>query len=453
MPVHVYLFAALAIASVPLFVWSVRGVRMDLPTRRRRIVRANLGVATAPVPNLRQVVLSQGTADRILQPVIDWFSKTARRLTPAQLLQGLEDRRLLAGADSGWTMERLLAAKLLLGAVGALVGLAVFASSASMLTLLAAVLFTFGTFFVPDLLLGARGRERQKEIERAFPGVLDQLTICVEAGLGLDAALDRAARSGKGPLAEELARVMQDVQLGVSRQAALEALVRRTDVSDIRHFVVALGQANRYGVPIVTALRVQATEARRAATEPGRGTRPEDGGEVAVPARVLHPAGALRRPAGTGGDPDRSPRTRRAPLAGSRPGRSIRPGHIHSHADVRKQARVEPTQHRQEGGYREGDASRGRSAVGDVQEDRAAESRCAVKVVRDDGAVVVEGRVVHRLGPGAGGVDARVDPFVVVRAGRIVVPDDRGAVPNRAPCGRTPGRLRSSDRTTTRRPR
>jgi tight adherence protein C len=57
-------------------------------------------------------------------------------------------------------------------------------------------------------------------------------------------------------------RVLQDVQLGVSRQAALEAMVKRTDVAEIRHFVVALGQANRYGVPIVQTLRVQATDAR-----------------------------------------------------------------------------------------------------------------------------------------------------------------------------------------------
>ena len=114
----------------------------------------------------------------------------------------------------------------------------------------------------PDIVLGARGRERQKQIERSFPDVLDQMTICVEAGLGLDAAIARAARTGKGPLADELARVLQDVQLGVSRQAALEAMVERTDVADIRHFVVALGQANRYGVPIVQTLRVQATEAR-----------------------------------------------------------------------------------------------------------------------------------------------------------------------------------------------
>ncbi len=262
MPIHVYLFAAVAIASVPLFVWGLRGAQLELPTRRRRAVRANLGVATTSVPSLRQVVLSQTTSTRIVQPTMDWMSKTARQLTPAQLVSGLERRRQLAGAGATWTMERLLAAKLLLGGMGALIGLAVFSANATPAMLLVGIVFTACAFYLPDIVLGARGRERQKTIERAFPGVLDQVTICVEAGLGLDAALDRAARSGTGPLADELAHVLQDVQLGVSRQDALESMVDRTDVRDIRHFVVALGQASRYGVPIVQTLRVQATEAR-----------------------------------------------------------------------------------------------------------------------------------------------------------------------------------------------
>jgi len=262
MPIYVYLFAAIAVTSVPLFVWSMRDMQVALPTRRRKAVRTNLGLPSAAVPNLRQVVLSQRTSDRVMAPLLDWLSKTSRRLTPASMLSGLEQRRQLAGADATWTIERLLAVKLVLGGAGALLGVSVFLSNPSPLTFVALVLFSFAAFYLPDIFLGARGRERQSQIERAFPGVLDQLSICVEAGLGLDAALDRAARSGRGPLADELSRVMQDVQLGVSRQVALESMVKRTDVSDIRHFVVALGQANRYGVPIVQALRAQALEAR-----------------------------------------------------------------------------------------------------------------------------------------------------------------------------------------------
>jgi tight adherence protein C len=262
MPVYVYLFALVAIASVPLFVWGMRGMQLDLPTRRRRAVRTNLAVAVAPVPNQRQVVLSQRASTRIAQPVMAGLSNTMRRLAPGQLVSGLERKRQLAGASSAWTIERLLAAKLVLGVIGTLLGVTVFASNPSPTMLFVGAVLAVGGLYGPDLVLGARGRERQKEIARAFPGVLDQLTICVEAGLGLDAALDRAARSGRGPLSEEMTRVMQDIKLGASRQDALEAMVRRTDVREIRHFVVALGQANRYGVPIVQTLRVQAQEAR-----------------------------------------------------------------------------------------------------------------------------------------------------------------------------------------------
>ena len=261
MPIHVYLFAALTLASVPLFVWALQDLHLAVPSRRRRAVRANLG-AGGPLPSQRQVVLQQSSSARIVQPTMAWLAATARRITPSQLLSGLAQRRQLAGADARWTIEQLLAVKLLGGGAGFLLGITVFASNASPATALVAIVFTAFGFYGADLVLGARGRERQAAIERSFPSVLDQLTICVEAGLGLDAAIDRAARTGKGPLAQELAHVLQDVQLGVSRQTALEAMVARTDVSDIRHFVIALGQANRYGIPIAQALRAQATEAR-----------------------------------------------------------------------------------------------------------------------------------------------------------------------------------------------
>jgi tight adherence protein C len=264
MPIHVYLFAAAAMASVLLFVWALQEMRATLPGRRRRQVRANLGTVSVRPPTFRQVVLEQTSTDRIVQPAVTWLSKKARRFAPAQFLVGIEKRRDLAGANATWTIERLLAAKVLLGGLTLLPSLALVAGNPSPEMLLVGAVFVVGGFMAPDLLLGARGRRRQAEIERSFPHVLDQLTICVEAGLGLDAALDRAARSSSGPLAEELARVLQDVRLGASRQAALESFVARTDVPEIRHFVVALGQADRYGIPVAKALRVQATDAREA---------------------------------------------------------------------------------------------------------------------------------------------------------------------------------------------
>ena len=88
------------------------------------------------------------------------------------------------------------------------------------------------------------------------------MTIAVEAGLGFDAAMAKAGRNGKGPLAEELVRTLQDIQFGQSRRQAYESLAGRTDVVDLRRFVRAVIQADRYGVAIADVLRTQAAEMR-----------------------------------------------------------------------------------------------------------------------------------------------------------------------------------------------
>ncbi|MGZ6910950.1 MAG: type II secretion system F family protein [Acidimicrobiia bacterium] len=253
--------AVAVVGGVGLCVWALRGVTLDLPSRRRQLVRANLGPSAA-TPDMREVVLEQPMWDRVGRPAIEKGSALARRLTPTSLLDALEQRRDYAGLDARWTLERLLAVKTGLGAVGALLGLLAFLPNPTSTTLLLGVLCTFAGFFATDVVMNVKARERRSLIEQAFPNTVDQITICVEAGLGLDAAIAHAARTGHGPLSAELERVLQDIQSGLPRQRALEALGERTDVPDIRHFVSAIGQANRYGVPVADALRVQATEGR-----------------------------------------------------------------------------------------------------------------------------------------------------------------------------------------------
>ncbi len=253
--------ALAVVAGVGVCAWALRGVDADLPARRK-LVRANLGPSVSTAPDMRQVVLDQPLWERVGRPAMEKGSRLARRITPAGLLDALEQRRDYAGLDAGWTLERLLAVKAGLGVLGLGLGLLVFLPNPTSATLLLGMIFAFVGFFATDVVMNAKARERRSLIEQAFPNTVDQITVCVEAGLGLDAAIAHAARSGSGPLAAELERVLQDVQTGMARQTALEAFAERTDVADIRHFVLAVGQANRYGVPIADALRVQATEGR-----------------------------------------------------------------------------------------------------------------------------------------------------------------------------------------------
>jgi tight adherence protein C len=258
----VFVFSVLVVAAVGVLVWSLQGATLQVPGRSRDVVRGNLGPAAAGAPDLRRMLLEQSFRRRVIAPGLQSFVGFARKVTPVGLVEALDRRRRLSGMDTRWTLEQVLAAKVLLGLVGIGIGLLLLASGISSVTLLAAVLAVGLGFFAVDGLLEGRMRARDAEIERAFPNALDQITICVEAGLGLDAAMAQAARSGSGPLASELSRVLQDVQVGVDRQVALESLSERTNVSDVRHFVVAVGQAQRYGVPVVQALRAQALEAR-----------------------------------------------------------------------------------------------------------------------------------------------------------------------------------------------
>ncbi len=115
---------------------------------------------------------------------------------------------------------------------------------------------------MPETLLKRRVEDRQKQIEYALPDTIDQITVTVEAGLSFDGAIQRAGEEGNGPLADEFLKVVNDMQIGMTREEALETLLERTDVPSLRGFVLSIRQASRYGLPIARVLRVQANEMR-----------------------------------------------------------------------------------------------------------------------------------------------------------------------------------------------
>lgn len=257
MPIHVAVAAVAVATSAPLLWWAISGGRQPAA----HLVARNLALGRAALTDLRETVLQQSARKRAVQPAVAALARRARRVTPEGLLAGLERRLVLAGLPS-WGIERVLAAKFGLGLVAGLFGLTVFLGSPSTGTLLVLAVAGAAGFFGPDAVLNRRARERQATIERELPDTLDQITITVEAGLGFEAAMARVGQSGRGPLARELARMLQDIQLGMRRRDALNKLLERTDVADLRRFVHAVVQAESYGVPIAQVLRVQAAELR-----------------------------------------------------------------------------------------------------------------------------------------------------------------------------------------------
>jgi tight adherence protein C len=138
-------------------------------------------------------------------------------------------------------------------------------------------------YFVPDITLYQAAYNRNERIRRDLPDSMDLLTISVEAGLPFDSALSQVARNTRGPLAEELFRVLQEMQIGLGRIEALRALAERTNVVELRGFVTAMVQADQFGIPIANVLRVQSRDMRVKRTQ-----RAEEQAQK-VPVKILFP--------------------------------------------------------------------------------------------------------------------------------------------------------------------
>jgi tight adherence protein C len=255
-PLYVVIAAMAVVLSLPILWYSLA---VDRVSGNRRVSQ-NLTVGLAEGGDLRALVLSQSARDRVVRPLLHALSQPAHRLSPGGVVESIQRRMELGGVT--WPVEAVLVLKLALAAVGVVGGMVWASFSGSSVDFLAPVFAGFVGYIGPDVVLSRLATARQLTIANQLPDTLDQLSICVEAGLGFDAALARTARSGQGPLAEEIGRLLQELRVGVPRTEALSNVLGRTDVPELRQFVHALVQAEAYGVPVSRVLRAQASEQR-----------------------------------------------------------------------------------------------------------------------------------------------------------------------------------------------
>lgn len=251
------LFVALALLFIVVVDWA---------TERSSFRRTLRGATTSGDGrvDLRSSQLAIPALSRILIPAGQWLARLSRRLSPAEAYERLEQELVWAGNPRGWDVERVMALKILtpLAAGGGVLILTLLADLPGGLVLLSTVLFAAAGWYAPEWVIRSRAQERQHEIQLALPDSLDLMAITVQAGLAFDAALTRVARNVKGPLGQELYRVVQEIQLGKSRAEALRDLGDRTNVEDLRGFVGAMVQAEAFGIPIARVLNVQSREIR-----------------------------------------------------------------------------------------------------------------------------------------------------------------------------------------------
>ena len=256
----------LAIASVfgalTLAFWAAAG-----QVAERSAVRSSLrqldDYEAADVPS-REIELSEGFAPRVITPLLRSLVDVGRRLTPVEYAAKSAEKLAHAGKSRPDDLDRYLATRVV---TVALIPVAFFLSFFVLplegrmplaVFLLLGMLLLLG----PDAVLNRQVAERQYEIQMKLPDVLDLLTISVEAGLGFEQALDRTVASVPGPLSDEFARMLGEVRAGASRSDALRAFEQRTGVAEVKSFVLALLQADTFGISIGRILRQQADEMR-----------------------------------------------------------------------------------------------------------------------------------------------------------------------------------------------
>ncbi|GAA4721610.1 type II secretion system F family protein [Nocardioides conyzicola] len=219
---------------------------------------------TSPAPVALTREIDPPFGERILEPLRRRALRIGRRLTGADSSERIRHKLDLAGNPAGWTVDRVVSAKVLCTFVGFAVALAVslvLGVSPTMRIALLAIGAGIG-WFGPNLYLYQRTYERTELMQRELPDSIDLLTICVESGLGFDAAIQQVARSTDGPLADELNRMLHEMQIGMGRGDALRALSERSNVADVRSFVGAMAQADAFGIPVAQVLRTQSHEMR-----------------------------------------------------------------------------------------------------------------------------------------------------------------------------------------------
>ena len=256
-----YLIVAVVATFVTVLLVATRMVVTSPNRRAASVLQAHLESVGAEVA--RRPGVSGSLGDRVVTPTVHGMSSWVGRITPTGMRDGIATKLALAGNPYGMSAELFLTIRAAATVGGLLAGYYLGVKTGPHL---------LGSFWIPLLgylgylfpgtWLDGRARQRQDAIRRDLADMIDLLTISVEAGLSLNAAIAQVVQNVPGVLSQEFARMLQEIQLGVPRSEAFRHLAERTDVEELNSFALAMIQADVFGVSIASVLRTQASQLR-----------------------------------------------------------------------------------------------------------------------------------------------------------------------------------------------
>jgi tight adherence protein C len=217
------------------------------------------------VVSLEEIELSQPFTERVILPIVRKLGDMSSRFTPQHVLEQTRKRLELAGNPGRMDASTFLVVHFVsAGVFGGLVFLlSLFAKQYSTpIKMLMVLVFTVLGYFFPELWIRSKINARQKQVRRAMPDALDLLTICVEAGLGFDAAMSKVNEKWDNELSMSFGRVIREIQLGKLRREALRDMADRLGLAELTSFVAAVIQSEMLGVSMAKVLRIQSDQMR-----------------------------------------------------------------------------------------------------------------------------------------------------------------------------------------------
>src|SRR5439155_7240636 len=245
--------AAIFISIASLLMWATTGRTVNGEARLKQLIA-----------NPRPRTLDSPFSDRVLVPVLDGFTRFIVQLLPQSFVARVSQNLVTGGRPM--TSQAFFTVVVVTGLLCPTTALALllFQSGGELTTGVAIVPIACATLGIlgPMFWLRRRVRGRKLAIWKSLPDTFDLITVSVEAGLGLDAAMRQVAEKVHGPLADEIAQMLREVGMGRARRQALEDLAERTDVPEVGTFVNAIVQAEQLGTSVGRVLRSQAVMLR-----------------------------------------------------------------------------------------------------------------------------------------------------------------------------------------------
>jgi tight adherence protein C len=259
-PLLILLIGGLGVATVVIVVVGLAssGPAGDVAVRLEEFA------SRATPLTLEEIELSQPFTQRVIAPILKGLASFITRFTPANTIESTRHKLELAGRPYNWGPTEFFGFRVLGGVV-----LGVFAFLLLWLGKQPLQIHIIGTivgaalgFLLPVLWLSGKIRRRQDEVIKALPDALDLLTICVEAGLGFDAAMAKVAEKWENELSRAFGRVISEIRLGKLRREALREMEHNVGVTDVTSFVAAVIQADQLGVSMAKVMRIQSEQMR-----------------------------------------------------------------------------------------------------------------------------------------------------------------------------------------------